>query len=136
MNWANVAAVILFAGSLVLLRLVAARQISKGRGNYLWLAFLLPIGGFVVVVWAGLSMLGSDPLIGIFLAAIGAVSLIGLLLAIRRGTLSISGSATAEEGTWKLMEAFEPYYLLMALVVLFGGLLAVAALLIFFLSTR
>ncbi len=121
-----VAAVLVLITSLFAARRVARRRIAAGRPNWIWLLFgptLITLG---VGVWVGSSMIREMPVVGVMVVAIGVGTIVFVVRAVHRWTLSPAGAPTMDAGlesSRTLVEGF--VWIGLALPMTLAGLLLI-----------
>jgi hypothetical protein len=85
---------------LVVARLIAARQIAKGHRRFLWVYFapMLAIAG--AGVWAGLTLFGSNPAVGLIFSAASLVTFVLLFRIVMRTQPADASSPGELSGPW------------------------------------
>jgi hypothetical protein len=110
--------------------------VAAGKGRAVWAFFALPLIGSAVIIWGGFTVLASSPFLGFVLIVTGLVLLGAMAFAFHRVSVGISEGVNPDDLAWKAIEPFQSIYLILGLVVLFGGLLAIVAIIATVLLTR
>ena len=118
----------------VWLRIVAARRVAAGDGRFVWVVFAPSLVAGMGLVAAAAADFGASPIVGVAFA-IGAV--IFLFSAVRftmRAASGVDRARSADEIAAAVTDPFIEHTVLLISLILVGGLLSVAALIVWGIS--
>jgi hypothetical protein len=119
---------------LVLVRHLAVRRVIARQGRFVWLVFAPTLIASVAVVLIGIWTVGRLPFGGAAMILVGGL----YLLIVVRFLAHLSGSVSSTAPEANLVTAITPalteYFTTMAAVILIGGLLVVAGLILWGIS--
>jgi hypothetical protein len=110
------------------LRIVASRRVAAGDGRFMWVYFAPTLVGAVAVLWAAASELTTMPVVGVPLAAGAAVYLLSIVRFMTQAKRGIDQARTPDALAAAVTEPLIEHVTLVIVLVLIGGLIAVAAL--------
>ena len=115
-------------GLAIVIRLIASRRVAAREGRFVWLMYLpeLVIGG--AILWFGIEMLSSAPLVGVATLVVGGLSLAFLLRFISRLSRSVSAAGPGDDIGTAMDEPLVDYASSVIGLLLIVGLVAVVAL--------
>jgi hypothetical protein len=83
--------------ALVLLRYVAARRVAARQGQFVWLAFVPILIGAIVILWTGVQMLATEPIVGVVILIAGGIYLAGTLRFLTRLSRSVTAAGPQDD---------------------------------------
>lgn len=128
MDWKVLVAV---AGAAILLMflLYGRRRVAAGHGRFVWLMSAHLLIGAGIILWGGIRLLADEPLAGVILLVVGGIYAALLLRFLTRFSRSVT-SIGANGDRAAAMEPVVDLTVTMVGLVLVGGLVAVAGLIV------
>jgi hypothetical protein len=110
------------------LRIVAARRVAAGDGRFVWVVFGPTLVGCAAILWGAASALTTMPLMGMPLAVGAVIYLSSNVRFLRRTMTGVNQARTPDEIAAAVTDPFVEHVTLLIVLVLIGGLIAVAGL--------
>lgn len=115
---------------LVLLRYFAARRVAARQGQFVWLAFVPTLIGAVVILWTGVQMLATVPVVGVVIMIAGAIYLAVALRFLTRLSRSITAAGPQDDIGAAMTEPLVDYMSTIMGLLLIAGLVALVGLIV------
>lgn len=115
---------------LVALRHLAARRVVARQGQYVWLMFAPTLIGGIVILWAGIQMLTTVPILGAAMTIAGGLYLALLVRLLVRLPHTVSSAGPLDDIGEAIIEPVVDYISTFTALALVGGLVAVVALIV------
>ncbi len=119
---------------LVAVRHFAARRVVARQGQFVWLMFVPMLIGGVVILWAGIQMLATVPIVGVAMTIAGGLYLALMLRFLARLSRSVSSAGPQDDIGTAMTEPVVDYLSTMMGLILVGGVVAVVALIVWGIS--
>lgn len=119
---------------LVALRHFAARRVIARQGQFVWLMFVPTLFGSVVILWAGIQMLTTVPIVGAAMTIAGGIYLAAVLRFLVRLSRSVSSAGPQDDIVTAITEPVVDYFSTLSGLILVGGLVAVVGLIVWGIS--
>jgi hypothetical protein len=115
---------------LVLLRYFAARRVAARQGQFVWLAFVSSLIGAIVILWTGVQMLATVPVVGVVIVIAGGIYLAVALRFLTRLSRSISAAGPQDDIGAAMTEPLVDYMSTIMGLLLIGGVVALVGLIV------
>jgi hypothetical protein len=116
--------------ALVLIRHLAMRRVAARQGHFIWLAFIPTLIGALVISWASVQVFAQVPLVGAFTGIFGVIYLTALVRMLARISRGVTSAGSQEDLVTAVTEPFVEFMGAWVGLLLIGGLVAVAALIV------
>lgn len=115
---------------LVALRHVAARRVVARQGQFVWLMFGPTLIGGIVILWAGIQLFTTVPIVGAAMTIAGGVYLAVVLRFLARLSRAVSSAGPQDDIGAAITDPVVDYVSTMMGLILIGGLVAVVGLIV------
>jgi amino acid transporter len=116
--------------ALVLLRYFAARRVAARQGQFVWLAFVPTLIGAVVILWTGVQMLATMPVVGVVIMIAGGIYLAVALRFLSRLSRSVTAAGPEDDVGAAMTESLVDYMSTIMGLLLIAGLVALVGLIV------
>jgi hypothetical protein len=116
--------------ALVLLRYFAARRVAARRGQFVWLVFVPTPIGCVVILWTGVQMLATMPVVGVVIVIAGGIYLAVAVRFLSRLSRSVTAAGPQDDIGAAMTEPLVDYMSTLIGLLLIGGLVALVGLIV------
>lgn len=115
---------------LVALRHVAARRVVARQGQFVWLMFGPTLIGGIVILWAGIQLFTTVPIVGAAMTIAGGVYLAVVLRFLARLSRAVSSAGPQDDIGAAITDPVVDYVSTMMGLIVIGGLVAVVGLIV------
>jgi beta-lactamase regulating signal transducer with metallopeptidase domain len=119
----------------VLLRHYAARRVRARQGRFVWLMFVPTLIAGFAIVWAGISIFPTVPLLGVAIAVFGGIKVVVVVRFIARLSRAVSSAGSDDEVGTAVTEPFVEFIRATTGLMLIGALVGLVALIVLAVST-
>jgi hypothetical protein len=126
--------IVLVAAAITFGRLIAARRVTAGDGRFAVVIFLPALLSSAIFVFVAIRIAPDLPVVAFPMAAAGIVYLWSTVRAIIRSTTAVNRARSSDEIATAITEPTTDLMIMWMSLILIGGLVAVAALLVWGIS--